>query len=177
MRHESGRVVAPVRRAKENNGITSKCYLNERVFCSLRCVKGARVCRLAQEIGVSKPASDVCGRKVARSEKRHAQLGSTSPPLLVPILPHSSLFHHLTFCGAKLKFVIKPPLGGQAGDPEDKISEVPSEHILRKTEVAYSSLRRSLDTRPRLPHSIIPSLKITLIDPSPVDRMKDHCLG
>lgn|SRR6266850_2195479 len=72
MRHESGRVVAPVRRAKENNGITRKCYLNERVFCSLRCVKGARVCRLAQEIGVSKPASDrlrAQGREIQKTAR------------------------------------------------------------------------------------------------------------
>ena len=57
MRHESDRVVAPVRRAKGNNGDNQQLSWQRANPLLTAIVKGARVCRLAQEIVVSKPAS------------------------------------------------------------------------------------------------------------------------
>src|ERR1700676_133119 len=125
---------------KETASIASACHRNERIHCPLRPVKGAKLSRLDQKIGGGKPAAYVCGRNVTRSEKRDGPLSFASSRRLVAVLAHSFPSHHLALCGAKLKLVIKPPLGRQAGNPEEKISEVPSEHILRNPEVAHGSL-------------------------------------
>src|SRR6266404_2780457 len=100
----------------------------------------------------------------------------SSVRLLVAVLPDPFLFHDLPSCSAKLQLIVKPTLRRQAGYPEQEVAKIPSEHISRKSKIAHGTLRGPCNPGERPPHSVIPLLKITLIDPVLVNRMENDRL-